>query len=166
MSKIWLFGAVIFVIALVVAGVVVALVTTRGGVDLFPEDSPEGVVQRYLIALDDEEYQRAYDYLSSDVQRRCSLDEFLRSASTTAAREHRMTLEDTRILDDSALVTARVTVFDPGVPFGRSEYSYDRTFQLKLEEGRWRLTWPGRFTWPEWWCPPPYFQRLSEATGR
>lgn len=150
MSKLWLLGAAIFVAALVVAGVVVALVTTRGGVDLFPEDSPEGVVQRYLRALQDEEYRQAYDYLSGDLQRRCSLDEFVTSAFSTGTREHHMTLEDTQTLDDSALVTGRVTVFDPGVPFGPSEYSYDRTFHLKLEEGQWRLTWP------EWRCPPPY----------
>jgi hypothetical protein len=150
MSKIWLYGAVIFVIALVVAGVVVALVTTRGGVELFPADSPEGAVQRYLLAFGDEEYREAYDYLSSDVQRRCSLDDFLRRAPYRNTGEHHMTLEDTQTLDDSALVRARVTVFDPGVPFGPSEHSYDRTFQLKLEEGQWRLTWP------EWWCSPPY----------
>jgi hypothetical protein len=66
MSRIWLFGAVTFIIALVVGGIAVALVTTRGGLELLPSDSPEGVVQRYLLAMKDEEYREAYGYLSSD----------------------------------------------------------------------------------------------------
>ena len=148
MSKIWLLGAVTFVLALVVAAVVVALVTNRGGVTLLPADSSAGVVQRYLLALQDGEYGEAYDYLSGDLQGRCSLDEFVREASRTEVRGNRVTLEEVQTFDDSALVRARVTVFRPGEPFGSSEYSYDRTFQLRLEQGGWRLTEP------EWWCPP------------
>ena len=59
-----------------------------------------------------------------------------------------MTLEKAQSFEDRALVRARVTVFDPSVPFGASEHSYDRTFHLKLEAGQWRLIGP------EWWCPP------------
>ena len=149
MSKIWLVGAVTVVIALAVGAVVVALVTTRGGVDLFPANSPEGVVQRYLLALEKEEYREAYEYLSSDLQRTCSFDNFLaRRGYRSGIRGDHVTLEKAQSFDDRALVRARVTVFDPGVPFGASEHSYDRTFHLKLEAGQWRLTGP------EWWCPP------------
>lgn len=150
MSRAWLIGIAAFVVALVVAGLVVALVTTRGGVDLLPADTPEGAVQRYLLALEDEDYPMAYDYVTAGPKSGCTFEEFLRLASYREVRDSHMTLEDTQRFDDTAIVTASVTVFEPDVPFGTSEYTYDRTYQLELEEGQWLLAWP------EYWCPPPY----------
>lgn len=147
MAKIWLVTAVTVVTALLVSAVVIALVTTRGGLNLLPDNSPEGIVQRYLQALEKEEYREAYDYLSSDLKRRCTLDEFVRRDYWPETRRDHVTLVKTQTYDDRALVRARVTVFEPGVPFGASEYSYERTFNLKLEAGEWRLTGP------DWWCP-------------
>jgi hypothetical protein len=150
MSRVWLIGVAAFVLALVVAGLVVALVTTRGGVDLLPADSPEGTVQRYLLALEDEDYPKAYDYLAAGSKDACSFDEFLRQTSYGEVRDSHMTLDDTRIFDGSAVVTATVIVFEPSLPFGASEHTYDRTFQLSLEDGQWRLTGP------EYTCPSLY----------
>ncbi len=152
MAKIWLVVAVTVVVGLLVSALTIALVTTRRGVDLRPEDSPEGVVQRYLLALEREDYGEAFAYLSSDLQRRCPLDEFVGRGYWPDMDGDHVTLEKTESFDGRALVTARVTVFSPDVPFGASEYSYDRTFYLKLENGQWRLTGP------YWWCPPdpPY----------
>jgi hypothetical protein len=148
MAKIWLVGAVTVVLALMVGAVAVALVTTYGGVDLLPADSPEGVVQRYLLALEREDYREAYDYLSSDLRSRCSFDDFVSRGYWPETRGNQVTLEKTQRFDGHALVKARVTVFHHDAPFGASEYSYERSFDLKLEEGQWRLTGP------EWWCPP------------
>jgi hypothetical protein len=150
MSRVWLIGVAAFVLALVVAGLVVALITTRGGVDLLPADSPEGAVQRYLLALEDEDYPEAYDYVAASSKTGCTFEEFLRLAAYREVRDSHMTLEDIKQFDDTAIVTASVTVFEPDVPFGASEYTYDRTYQLELEEGHWRLAWP------EHWCPQPY----------
>jgi len=148
MSRAWLIGVTVFVIALAVAGIVVALVTRSG--DLLPADSPEGAVQRYLRALQDRDYEVAYGYLSSASKNGCSLQDFLRQASYREVRDSHMTLEDTRRLDGTAIVSARVTVFDPTVPFGPSESSYEQTFELKLENGQWRVTWP------DYRCTPLY----------
>ena len=147
MARAWLIGVATFVAALVVAGVVVALVTT--GEDLLPADSPEGTVQRYLIALQDHDYPLAYGYLSRDTKRSCELQDYVRFASDGELRDSRMTLEDTQVFGDSAIVTARVTVFAPDI-FGPSEYSYERTFDARLEQGQWQLDWP------DFRCPPLY----------
>ena len=149
MSKVWLVGVAAFVVGLVIAGLVVALVTTRD-VDLLPADSPEGVVQRFLLALEDQDYREAFAYLTASAQTRCPLDEFIRQASYREFRDSHITLEGTQRLDGSAIVTARVTVFEPEIPFGSSEYSYDQTFQLRREEGQWRLSWP------DYRCLPVY----------
>lgn len=153
MSKFWLFGAVTLVAALVVGGVTVALIAGGGDVELLPSGSPEGVVQRYLLALEGEEYREAYDYLSSDLRRECRYDDFLKGASETEIGESHVTLEGASIDDGSALVKARITVFDPGRLFGPSERSYDRTFHLELENGQWRLGSIPETPWPVW-CPP------------
>jgi hypothetical protein len=148
MAKMWLVAGVIFLVALMAAAVTTALVTTRGGPHLLAADSPEGVVQRYLLALQKEDYREAYSYLSSDLQTRCSLDDLVGTYYWPYAQEGQVTLERTERYDGSAVVRATVTVFHGDPPFGASEYSYDRTFQLKLEGDQWRLTGP------EWWCPP------------
>ena len=149
MSRVWLIGVAVFVVTLVVAGLVIALVTTRDA-DVLPADSPAGTVQRYLLALQDHDYRLAYDYLSAETKRSCDLEDFLRFARDGELRDSRMTLEDTEVFDGRAIVTARVTVFYPDI-FGPSEYSYDRTFDVRLEQGQWRLDWP------DFRCPPIYY---------
>jgi hypothetical protein len=148
MSKVWLIGAAVFVAALAVAGIVVALVTTRD--DLLPPDSPEGVLQRYLVALEDGDYREAYDYSAADARSTCAFADFVKQASYQEVRGSQMTLENTERFNDHALVTANVTVFDPNIPFGPEEHSYERTFELTLEGSAWKMTWP------EGWCPPLY----------
>jgi hypothetical protein len=148
MAKMWLVAGVILLVGLMVAAVTMALVTTLGGPRLLAANSPEGVVQRYLLALKREDYPKAYIYLSTDVQLRCPWSDFLRSNHWPYAEEGQVTLEKTQRYDGTAVVRATVTVFHGDAPFGASEYSYDRTFQLKLEGDQWRLTGP------DWWCPP------------
>ena len=151
MSRIWLFGGMIVVAALVVGSVTIALVTGRD-VDLLPADSPEGVVQRYLLALKNEEYAEAYNYLTSDLRDRCSLAVFVRRAPSTRVRDTRLTLEETQKFGDNAFVRASITVVRPvsqlDFPLRPSEYTYERTYNLKREAGKWRMAEP------DWWCPP------------
>ncbi len=151
MSRIWLFGGMIVVAALVVGSVTIALITGRD-VDLLPADSPEGVVQRYLLALKDEEYAEAYEYLTSDLRDRCSLAVFVRRAPSTRVRDTRLTLDETQTFGDTAFVRTSITVFRPvsqlDFPLRPSEYTYERTYNLKLEDGQWRMAEP------DWWCPP------------
>jgi ketosteroid isomerase-like protein len=146
MSRLWLGGAVAVVAALVAAALTVALVT-ENDVDTFPEGSPEDALQRYLLALEDGDYEAAYGSLSEDVQARCSLQEFLRHAPQTEVRDSELVLEDSRTFDDTALVSASVTVYETGSPFETDEYSYERIFELAREDGAWRLSGG------EWWCP-------------
>lgn len=145
MARAWLIAVVVFVGALVVAGLVVALVTSSDAT--LPAGSPEGAVQRYLLALQDQHYQEAYDHLSAGSKATCPFSQFVRNGSYREVRDVRMTLKDTRRFDSSAVVVAEVTVFDVQQPLQPSEYSYNETFDLRLENGQWLLTSPG------YWCP-------------
>ena len=147
--KLWLAGVVIAVVALGVAGVIVALVTSREEATL-PAGSPEGAVQRYLRALEEKDYRGAYAYLSTSAQRQCTIEQFIKVTSYRELEDAEMILEDTQVLDDSAIVTARVTVFDPSDVFDPNEYSYTETFDLTREGGEWRMSWE------DYRCPPSF----------
>jgi hypothetical protein len=147
--NLWLAAVVAGVVALAVAGVVVALVTSRNEA-LLSAGSPEGVVQRYLRALEDKRYQDAYAYLNTSAKRQCTVEEFIRATSYRQLEDSDMVLDDTQILDNTAIVTARVTVFNPGNVFDSSEYSYTETFDLTRESGQWRMKWEA------YRCPPSF----------
>ena len=145
----WLAAVVTVVVALGVAGVIVALVTSREEATL-PAGSPEGVVQRYLRALEKKDYRGAYAYLSASSQRQCTIEQFIQATSSRNLKGSEMILEDTQLLDNSAIVTARVTVFDPSNVFNPSEYSYTETFNLTRDGGAWRMSWE------DYRCPPSF----------
>ena len=75
-SSRWLIGAGAVITVLVVASVLVAVLGTTGETVTYPEDTPEGVVQRYLQAIQASETQVAYDYLGVELQEGCTLQEF------------------------------------------------------------------------------------------
>ena len=59
-----IFAIVIGVLVIVTVSLVLS---TKGDkIVLLPEDTPQGIVQRYLMAVQDKDYQQAYNYLSFD----------------------------------------------------------------------------------------------------
>ena len=58
----FLIGIVAAIVLLIVVAFVVTL--TLPGLTYQAEDTPEGVAQNYLVALQKEEYEQAYSYLS------------------------------------------------------------------------------------------------------
>lgn len=148
-ANLWLAAVVTAVVALAVAGVIVALVTSRDEATL-SASSPEGTVQRYLRALEEKDYRGAYAYLSASAQRNCTIERFIKAASYRDLTDAEMILEDTQLLEDSAIVTARVTVFDASNVFDASEHSYTETFDLTRDGGEWRMSWE------DYRCPPSF----------
>ena len=63
-SRLLLISAVAIAILVIVAVVLVLTMPGEESVSLLPEDTPEGTVQRYLLALQVEDYLKAYSYLS------------------------------------------------------------------------------------------------------
>ena len=76
----------------------------------------------------------------------------MRRAPSTRVQDTRLTLDETQRFDDNAFVRTSITVFRPvsqfDFPLRSSEYTYERTYNLKLEDGQWRMAEP------DWWCPP------------
>ncbi|MCV2396477.1 hypothetical protein OEB99_19370 [Actinotalea sp. M2MS4P-6] len=128
--------------AIVVAAGAAAVVATQRGPEAYDPASPAGVVQVYLGALADHDPVSAAGELAdaspctaSDVTQAYLPETFradLRSETTRA---------------DTATVQVRITEGSDG-PFGEG-WSHDETFQLVLEDGRWRVAGA---PWPMGWC--------------
>ncbi len=150
----------------VLAGVsaIVASLDRRGDQSLFPEGTPERTVQQYLLAIEEGETEAAYGYLDPEIQETCDSQHFrdsLRgirgdgfrgglSGGFSETEDLRVTLVDTREVEDRVEVQVRITRFRVSPPFGADEYSYGERFVLKENGGAWAFVEP---PWPMRWCP-------------
>lgn len=143
-SSRWLltFGVAIGILVIVT---VVLVLTLPGGesVSLLPEDTPEGTVQRFFLALEAEDYLKAYSYLSSSVQEERPYERWSRPFVSGEERPGwKATLGKSVIKDNEATVDVVVDVFRPRGPFEDPVRSRHITFFLKKEGASWRITAP------------------------
>jgi hypothetical protein len=113
---------------------------------VLPDTSPTGVVYHYLAALDQENYDAAYSYLSSSTRAWISLDEFRRRSprplGSPPGRTTSVSLSNERITGERARVTIAVTTFYPSGPFGGNEYTRSDELDLVREGGAWKIDVP------------------------
>lgn len=153
---------VIVIVAAV--GVTVAFLYRSGELPLLPEGTPEGSVHRFLLAVEQGDKRRAYDYLSPQLQDTCTYDDFrdsirwLESKNIRDANDLRVILEGTE--SDNGLVDVRVRItrfhLSPpsplSPPFEGGESTYGERFTLEMTDGDWLFVDP---PWPMSRCPEP-----------
>ncbi|MBI4286708.1 MAG: hypothetical protein HY670_12540 [Chloroflexi bacterium] len=150
-----IFGAIIGVLIIVA----IALVLTISPRDsaLLPEDTPEGVVQRFLQAVKDQDYVKAYSYLSLEepgkdgAPHKVTYEEWRTRFRQSPSREQRAwkaTLGKSTIVGDIATVEVIIETFRPGGgPFENPVDTSYTLFDLKKTDGSWVITtFPGL-----WW---------------
>ena len=109
-----------------------------------PEDTPEGTVQRYLLALEAEDYQKAYSYLSTKM----TYETWRRLEVMSEERpEVKVTLGKSTVTGNEATVDVVVDVFRPGGPFENPVRTNHTTFFLKKEGTSWKITSPTDVWW-------------------
>ena len=145
MNNYWLIGGGAILGILIVASIVVAVLQKEAE---FAPGLPEAAVQAYLRALDEDDFQTAYDLLSSELQSRCSIEDMFGGNRSGWWRLHgrRITLEDTRAFDETTFVTVKIARSSGGGLFGPSEYSFEESFALRQFDGHWKFSqnpWPG-----------------------
>ena len=152
MQRAWLIGGGVFLAVLLVASIVVGL--TQRTTDL-PEGTPERAVQLFLRAIEEEDFKSAYSVLSEETQRECNIEHFVGAGfrPERLMKDSRVTLKNTRLLNGTAVVEARVTQIGSNEPFGASEWSHEERFTLKQESGEWRLS---EYFWPRIGCTGPF----------
>lgn len=126
----------LLVILSVIAGlVVIALVVvfTRGTPEPLELGTPEGVVQRYSVAVIDRDDATAAGYLTQQALDGCEV--FDRGPTD----DLRIILVSTTVRADTAAVRVSiVTTYDSG-PFGVSDYEAEDVFDLVRVDGDWLI---------------------------
>ncbi|MCP2031956.1 hypothetical protein L1277_002054 [Okibacterium sp. HSC-33S16] len=126
------------VLALVVGVLVVVslvVVFSRGEPELRDASTPEGVVQRYSVAVLDGDEDAALEYLTEQARVDCG------SIATTETETLRISLVSTteRPGGNAAEVTVSLSRDSSGGPFGGSGYEYEESFVLEKVGDDWRI---------------------------
>jgi hypothetical protein len=123
----------ILLLSVIAVLVIVALVVvfTRGEAELLDESTPEGVVQRYSMAVVDGDDDAAVEYLAASTRDECG------TVDNNLPDDLRVTLTSTQLRDDSANVRVQLSRHEGGA-FG-SEYSYEEDFRLVRDGGDWLI---------------------------
>ncbi|MBM3957563.1 MAG: hypothetical protein FJ313_05875 [Gemmatimonadetes bacterium] len=149
----WLAAVAGVVVILVAAGVAVAVINPPGASETFSEDTPEGVVQRFVVALQERDYGLAHGYLSDELKKTCTVAHVEETGPWTAER-----FEDVRVVllgkeelsGGRTQLRVRVTEVNVAPPFGVNEFTHRERYVLVQEDGEWRFVEP---PWPIGWCP-------------
>ncbi len=158
MSSRWLAGVALVILVIIVVSVVVGLTKRPREATLLPEGTPEGTVQRYLLAVEEEESRKAYEYLSPTLQERCEFQHFRDSTRRIdrriggTAEDLRVTLEGTQPINGAVEVQVRIIQFHVSPPFDVNEYSHVQHFTLEKVDQTWLFADP---PWPMNRCPEP-----------
>ena len=129
---------------------VVLVLATAGAEDgpLLPEDTPEGTVQRFLLALEDEDYLKAYGYLSPPTSEDVPYESMRKRLARSGEKlGWKATLGKSLVMDDEATVDVVVDVFSPRGPFENPVRTHHITFFLKKTEASWTITSPVNLWW-------------------
>lgn len=126
----------LLVLLAVVVGLValaIAVVVSTGTPALRPAGTPEGVSQRYALAVISGDVLGAEEFLSDRARERCD------STTSPYSDDVRVALVGSDERGDAATVRVSVTVSYGDPPFGLDESTSDGVFRLVKEDGKWRI---------------------------
>ena len=136
MNSYWLIGGAALLGLLLVASIVTALFQDETE---FDPGSPEAAVQAYLRALEEDDFQAAYQALSPELRERCSIEDMFGDMDIHRWRpeDKRITLEEVRTLGDTTFVEIRIAGFRNEGLFGPFRIRLRREFRSPAI--RWRM---------------------------
>jgi len=139
---------IIGIVGLVAAALIIVLSRAKTETYL-ADDSPEGVVHNYFLAVQREDYDKAYSYLSDDLKNKPDLDDFILGIDNyNNVREASLQLSDTNITADRAQVKVAITTYSGGDLFDSRSYANRDTAHLRqTTAGSWQLI---QFPYPYW----------------
>lgn len=153
----FLISIVVGIVVLIVVALTVVLLRAPGNETYLPDDSPEGVVHNYFLALQKDEYEKAYGYLADEVQSKVDLDKFIRDVDNFQAdSQAALQIGEVSTGESRVQVDVSITTYNPGGLFDSNTYTQHQTALLKpgADDSEWRLT---SFPYPYWgydWSEP------------
>jgi len=150
-SRRWLLIFAVVIGILVIAAVSLVLFTKGNKVTLLSEDSPQGVVQRYLIAIQEKDYQQAFGFLSfNPMDKIMTYNDWVMMISTPQPSSQsvwKATLGKVTVNGNDATVEVTIDIARPGGLFGNSQTSQLIIFQLVKTTNVWKITSPTYVFW-------------------
>lgn len=143
--------AILIGIAVLIVVALVVFFSRKDNLNYVGEDTPEGVVQDYVVALHKRDFQKAYSYLA-DLTYKPTFDEFRTAIMNRSVDPTNAGLEigKSEISDDSASVSLGV-IYSPNDPFSSGYRNADYA-QLVRQNGAWKLKQlPYSFWDPGWY---------------
>lgn len=147
-SNKWLlgFGSALGVLV-IVAIVLVLIMPGNDEIELLPENTPEGVVQRYIFAIKNRDYEEAYGYLSTQSldgeMRFDSFEEWSRMfLNRGRADPWRAVIGEAEYFDSKAFVDVTIEIFNPGGLFDDPVREIYYPFTLEQQDGIWKIISP------------------------
>ena len=148
-SSKWLIIFAGIISALVLLAVVLVLFAQSKNVTLLAGDTPQGTVQRYLIALENEDYQQAYTYLSPNMPEITPYSNWLMQNTNRPAGQTgwRATLGKTVQNGGYATVDVMIETSYPGGMMSSSQSNLPVSFDLTETGNSWLITSPTYIYW-------------------
>jgi len=148
----FLTGILIGIAVLIV--VALAVFFSRRGTQTYArEDSPEGVVHNYILAILNKDYKKAYGYLA-DLDNKPTYDEFRKAFLQGVVNPNNSALDigKSEINGDLAYVEVAM-IYSPSDPFSTGYRDVQRAVLVKQSDG-WKLTsMPYYYLWNGNWYP-------------
>jgi hypothetical protein len=127
-------------VGLLVAGVIVAIVSSNRPATTFPAGSPEATVATYLRLLQNGQVDEAYT-MTAFTQPTITREDYHQRFEYWTQQPHRVTLLRTSTTGDQATVTVETSTFRPGL-FEADDSTVQQTFTLVRRQGNWLITGP------------------------
>ena len=150
----FLLGILIGIAVLVLLALVVFFLRPDG-LQYGPDDTPEGVVHNFVVAIHLQDYQKAYDYLAED-DNKPTIEQFSQpfQLNFIAPAEAGIEILDASTSGQSASVQVSI-IYNARDPFAGSYRSSDQVM-LVLQSGQWKIK---QMPYPFWyydWYQEPY----------
>ena len=151
----FLVGILIFIGVLVIAAL--ALFFIRQDTQVYgTDDTPEGVIRNYALALQKQDFQRAYDYLA-DKDNQPTYEAFRHAFLTNQldVSSNALQVGSIQYINGGEVTVSLSVLYAGGGPFTQS-YSSTDTATLVQQGGAWKLSYmPYPFWAYDWYQPTP-----------
>ena len=143
-------------IGLLVIAALAVFFTRRDTQTYVADDTPEGVVHNYVVAVLEKDYEKAYSYLA-DLEHKPDYEEFRQAFLNGMVNPGNSAIDigEAEVIDDEAYVDVAL-IYNPSDPFSTGYRDVQRA-GLVLQNGAWKLTsMPSYYFWEyNWYMEPP-----------
>ena len=146
----FLTGILVGIVVLVVIALAVFFLR-QGSQSYISEDVPEGVVHNYVLAVLNDDYEKAYGYLA-DLDNKPAYDQFRDAFLTGVVNPNNSAVDigTSEVTDDTASVEVAL-IYNASDPFSTGYRDVQRAVLVR-QNGAWKLSsMPGYYFWDYNW---------------